>query len=391
MPIKIHHGPPGSFKTSGALADDFLREAKEGRVIVTNVRGLTRERVLKRFPDLPSSFDVINVDDKSREGREKWAQWFHWIPAGAFMFVDEVQDIWPRSWREADIRKLDYPGGVDQAAIDDRPKDWEQAFDKHRHWNWDMVLTTPQYAKVRDDVKGVADMAFKHKDLALIGWTGRYVEGAHAADDTGKNRSDFVNIQQKKVPPYVFDIYDSTATGNFSVTKNGISLFKNPRVLALLAIILVAGGFVISAGPPRLHAGSDILADKNGAPRSSSASQVDGVGSVASGVGAGGVGGVVDRPKSVDPLEEGDWFIVASIRVGQSWRYALRRDRTELTNNDILDMGYEIESKGSCGVIVRRNGYERFVVCRSGGSSDSGALPPPVGAIEVHPPDVLKG
>lgn len=112
----------GSYKTAGALADDFLREAKAGRVIVTNVRGLSRERTLEQFPDLPLTFDVIHVDDKTSEGRKKWATWFHWMPHGAFIFLDEVQDLWPKSWREADIRKLDYPGGVDQATKMTGPK-----------------------------------------------------------------------------------------------------------------------------------------------------------------------------------------------------------------------------------------------------------------------------
>ena len=89
------------------MSDDFLREARAGRVIVTNVRGVTRERVLNEFPDLPDSFDVIWVDDKTIEGRQRWALWFHWVPQGAFLFVDEIRDIWPKNWREADIRKLD--------------------------------------------------------------------------------------------------------------------------------------------------------------------------------------------------------------------------------------------------------------------------------------------
>ena len=80
MPIKIHHGPPGSYKTAGAMGDDFLREARAGRIIVTNVRGVSRARLINEFPDLPDSFDVIHVDDKTDEGRDKWRKWFHWIP-----------------------------------------------------------------------------------------------------------------------------------------------------------------------------------------------------------------------------------------------------------------------------------------------------------------------
>ena len=43
MSIKIHHGFPGSYKTSGAVQDDFIPAALAGRHIVTNVRGLDNE------------------------------------------------------------------------------------------------------------------------------------------------------------------------------------------------------------------------------------------------------------------------------------------------------------------------------------------------------------
>lgn len=37
--IKIHHGPNGSNKTSGARQDDAVPALKDGRVIITNIRG----------------------------------------------------------------------------------------------------------------------------------------------------------------------------------------------------------------------------------------------------------------------------------------------------------------------------------------------------------------
>jgi len=248
MPIKIHHGPPGSFKTSGAIGDDFLREAKAGRVIVTNVRGVSRERTLETFPDLPDSFDVIWVDDRTDEGREKLRTWFHWAPEGAYLFIDEAQDIWPRHWRDSDLAKLDYPGGRDAALRDNRPKDWAQAWDKHRHWNWDLVLTTPDIKKIRDDIRGIADGAYKHKDLALLGLGGRYIEGFHAPDDNPKSESNFYNIGRKKVPSYVWKLYDSTATGKFSATKSGTPLWKNPKLIFLVAVLLGSLGFAVYNG-----------------------------------------------------------------------------------------------------------------------------------------------
>lgn len=361
MAIKIHHGPPGSYKTAGAMADDFLREAKAGRVVVTNVRGVSRERTLEEFPELPASFDVIFVDDKTAEGRHRWATWFHWVPPGAFIFVDEVQDIWPKRWRESDIRQLDYPGGIEKASADGRPKDWEQALDKHRHMNWDMTLTTPSYAKVRDDIKGIADMAYKHKDLALLGFTGRYVEGAHAADDSGKSASDFVNIQRKKVPPYVFKLYDSTQTGRFTFTKSGFNLFKNPRVAMLLGIVLLCIGYVVTRPVPAVIAGSSSAAAPSapsGSKGSSSAVPASGRVSVDS---QGALS--ADADGRIEPFAVGDPYILASYRIGYRWRYSISHNGAEFTTTDLLDMGYTLEFAGSCGLRITRGSFHRFITC----------------------------
>ncbi len=60
MSIKIHHGPNGSYKTSGAIQDDAVPALKDGRVIITNVRGFTLERAYQVFPDLPNTAEIIN-------------------------------------------------------------------------------------------------------------------------------------------------------------------------------------------------------------------------------------------------------------------------------------------------------------------------------------------
>lgn len=120
-----------------------------------------------------------------------------------------------------------------------------------------MTLTTPSYAKVRDDVKGIADMAYKHKNLALVGWTGRYIEGAHMADDSGKSASDFISVGNKKLSwKYVFTLYDSTQTGIVSDTKSGVPLWKNPRVLLSLGILVACVAYVASKPVPKIVGGS---------------------------------------------------------------------------------------------------------------------------------------
>lgn len=73
MAIKIHHGPNGSYKTSGAIQDDLIPAIKKGRVIITNVRGLTRERIFQVMPETPSSCDVINLDLEDLDDMERCA------------------------------------------------------------------------------------------------------------------------------------------------------------------------------------------------------------------------------------------------------------------------------------------------------------------------------
>ena len=115
MSGKIHHGPPGSYKTSGAVQDDVIPELRKGRVVVTNVRGLTQEQVLTVYPDLPETAEIINVNTDEPEGMAEMRRWFHWAPLGCLLLVDEAQIVFPKKWREKDLSALDYPGGEKKA------------------------------------------------------------------------------------------------------------------------------------------------------------------------------------------------------------------------------------------------------------------------------------
>ena len=261
MSIKIHHGPPGSYKTSGALADDFIKAVLDGRHIITNVRGLddedrVREVLEGKGKTVPASFKLSHIDTSESEKMEMLRRFWHWSPDGVFFVIDEVQEVWPKSLREPGLRKLEYPGGVDAATAAGTFLTIDLAFEKHRHRNWDFIVTTPNISKVHSVVRGAAEAAYKHKNLAMIGamLKGRYVEGFHAADTNGKP-SDFYSVVQKKVPAYVFDLYKSTATGVVSDTTAGQSLFANPRVLLLLGILAAVLTFIFSAGLPSIFGG----------------------------------------------------------------------------------------------------------------------------------------
>ncbi|WP_323957294.1 zonular occludens toxin domain-containing protein, partial [Aeromonas caviae] len=154
MSIKIHHGAPGSYKSSGAIHTDVIPAIKAGRYIITNVRGFSVERCREVLgKDVPEGFEVLYVETESQEGRDHLARFYHWAPKGAFFLVDEVQRVFPPAWRQSDLDRLDYPGGPDKAKEDGRPETIDVAFDMHRHHNWDFVLTTPNIKKVHQVIR----------------------------------------------------------------------------------------------------------------------------------------------------------------------------------------------------------------------------------------------
>ncbi len=220
MSIKIHHGPNGSYKTSGAIQDDAVPALKEGRLIITNVRGFTLERVLQVMPELPSSVDIINLDLESLDDMERMRTWFQWAPRGAFIIFDETQLVFPKAWRERDLERFDFPGGPEAAAKADRPMNWLDGWTRHRHWNWDIVLTTPNIAYIRDDIRMTCEMAYKHSNLAVIGISGRYKEAQHDAQ-VNRPPMEGTVIEYKRIKPDTFRLYQSTATGVTQDTKAG--------------------------------------------------------------------------------------------------------------------------------------------------------------------------
>jgi len=247
LSVKIHHGPPGAYKTSGAVADDFIPAVKSGRTVITNVRGLTSKKriveVLKKHTDLKDEaakkFQIINLDTSLEANRDKMRSFFHWAPKGAFFLIDEINTIYPKQWRENNLQRYDFPGGVDGARKKKRPANITEAFEMHRHQNWDFSITTPSIIKVHEVVKSIAEVSYLHQNKATIGLKGSYWEIMHYADNTGRSDKDQLIHASKKIKKWVFDLYESTATGEVSDTIAGRNVFLQPKVLAV-ALFIVA-------------------------------------------------------------------------------------------------------------------------------------------------------
>lgn len=382
MSIKIHWGAPGSYKTSGAVTDDFVAAVKAGRHIVTNVRGLNDlehiRKVLKIPPD--NTFSLHYLDTEGGEAAEnalKIERFFHWMPYGAFFFLDEAPKFFPKSWRPTDIKKLDYVGfeltesgelvprteskiGARDENGNERPHNFITAFQQHRHYGWDMVLTSTNITNFRNEIRANAEGAFKHKNLATIGLKGRYVESYHSAESGGKNQSDFISITTKKIPKSTWQLYSSTATGTFTDTLAGRSLFSDPKILSLISLFVFILLFLSTRSMPAIFGGESSKNDVSSIPPVVPSSQVspvppqkiDSKSTAIAGIGSNNV----DAFKSGSALNGYKFRIVGNFgRVGSENYLILAesdKDFFHLKMVDFIAFGFTVKAYSPCLVIA---------------------------------------
>lgn len=257
MAIKIHYGANGAYKTSGAIQDDAIPALLAGRVIVTNIRGFTLERAYSVFPNLPDTTEIINLDLEVLEDLEKMRTWFQWAPLGSFIIFDEAQLVFPKSWREKDLERFDFEGGMEAAKEAGRPFNWLDAWTRHRHFGFDIVLTTPNISYIRDDIRSTSETAYRHANLAVIGIAGRYKEAQHDAQ-LNRPPADGTIVKIKRIKRQTFQLYDSTSTGQVRDTFAGSNLFKSPKVLGFLALLAYLVYSVATSAPDSVLLGGSL-------------------------------------------------------------------------------------------------------------------------------------
>lgn len=259
MACSIHWGPPGSYKTSSVVWFHLLKALREGRVVVTNVEGLypleTLEDLLcEKFPDTAK---LVRISSLKPKYRDLWRRWYHWMPIGAFVIMDEAQDIYPRAgWKESDLdyQPVEYYSSIlpdwfiqyhrdvhtsfrpdmDDSTSDDTgdvqldvngliifPQTLNESYKRHRKYNWDVILCTPDINDIHKVIRGACEIAISYasKDsLFLFKRRPRLFEHAPTRKPT-PTKNDVV--YSHKVPVDVHLLYKSTQTGQ--ITKSGLS------------------------------------------------------------------------------------------------------------------------------------------------------------------------
>jgi zona occludens toxin len=254
MTTVIHHGPPGSYKTFSLVQRVLIPALKAGRVVITNIRGFNDlEAVRTAYKcDLPDTAAIMYLEPDP-EGYDLIAKFFHWAPAGALIAMDEGQRVYPTR-----LKSFDCHDQADNIVITDtagnplintetqqpicRPSNVEIAFDQHRHFNWDIYISTPNIGKIHGEIRKVTEWAYRHRNNSgLLPWLkNSWTEFRHDSEQTGKQISHYSGSPKRyKADPRAFDCYQSTATGKTKGSTENISIFRDPK-LRLMFVIIVA-------------------------------------------------------------------------------------------------------------------------------------------------------
>lgn len=258
MATAIHHGAPGSFKSFTLVQRFSIQALKEGRVIVTNIRGFnTIERVKAQFPDIefPESAQIIFVTGETKHGRHLLAGFFHWVPMGAMILIDEAQRVYPdrRDFKLESLDKPIIPQGFIPEKIEvitedgstvGRPEDVFTAYDMQRHFNWDVYMSTPNIAKIQKPIREVAEYAYYHKSLSgkiPFLFKDTWYEFKHDAENNGRTKAVQIgNPIKYKADTRVYKCYQSTVTGKHTVSQADQSIFKDTALQIKLGAVFIA-------------------------------------------------------------------------------------------------------------------------------------------------------
>ena len=289
MAVSFRHGSNGAYKTAYVTWFEILPALREGRVVVTNIEGLKpkesiEELLGEKFPD---SARLIRIFTRSSEGVMLWQNWFNWMPLGAFVVIDECQDLYcpeagfkrekflqrPFSdfveYLPKDFSELFYsrwlpvdPDSFEVGDVDDcertqldennrllYPFDFYGAFMRHRKYQWDIVMLTPDYTAIPTWLKGCAGEAYSHRSTDTFFRSRKPRIFNHPPKSTKtapSTKSDMASSTNKKIPVDVFALYQSTGTGGFNSTKSDISVLKSPKfILAILIGLGAMGKFLM--------------------------------------------------------------------------------------------------------------------------------------------------
>lgn len=291
MAAVIFHGPPGSYKTSSAIWFEMLGHLRSGRIVVTNIEGMKPiHKIEKELNEkFPETADIWRISTQKARGLELMRCFYHWAPIGAQIIIDEVQDVFPvertfkvenYDYRPIDTHKENLPyewfkrhnelldeikpedltdadtDDLGELVFDDNgriiyPTTLKESFMRHRKYNWDIVVCTPDITQVNMLIRGACEAAFNHSSKDVLGKVIPYFARRprirqHPSKESGLQAKKSDIVTYRKVPIDVHKLYKSTSTGKVNSSGVGKSPLSSGRFIAgIVALVGIAIYYVL--------------------------------------------------------------------------------------------------------------------------------------------------
>ncbi len=290
MAVSIRTGANGSYKSAYCMWFVILPALKAGRVVVTNIEGIeTLETMAERLDiTFPSSTRLIRIFSRDEKGVNLWRHFYCWSPLNALIVIDECQDLFSKnigfkmsdySYKPIEAFAADLPkdyvdffhsrhvpadmSKLESCEIDDRgvaeydeqgriiyPLTFNEGFMRHRKYDWDIELLSPDWKQIDTGIKGCAQEAFFQKSRDGFPFCKRkpyiYKHATNATTISIPVKKD-PNLFSVKVPLDVHLLYKSTGTGAPKAATGTNVLFKSPRLIFVFLVLICSIGYMIYA------------------------------------------------------------------------------------------------------------------------------------------------
>ncbi|WP_295890926.1 zonular occludens toxin domain-containing protein [uncultured Vibrio sp.] len=293
MAITIRTGANGSYKSAYSAYFVILKALKAGRIVVTNFEGMQPlDQIEKRLNiTFPSTARLIRISSRDETGIFLWTYFFCWMPIGAQVVIDECQDIYstkigfdmkkikcrpiadfitkeendnllPTSFLNlfdsryvpVDMDKLDTNEIDDRgvAEYDDLgrpiyPHTFNGAFMRHRKYDWDIELLSPDWTQIDTGIKMCAEQCFYQKQRDQYPWAIRkpYIfKHEKTVTKPSIPKGYHVNLVTEKIPLDTFLLYKSTATGSVKNAGAMNTVFRSPKLIAVVLLFIACMGYL---------------------------------------------------------------------------------------------------------------------------------------------------
>jgi len=409
MSSSIFHGAPGSFKSASATWFEVLPALRKGRLVVTNIEGiLPLDEIETELQEtFPESAKLWRLSSQNEEGQLLWRNWYHWMPTGALVLIDEVQDVYPTEatfkpescnykhidtykdlipdeWYQYHYEQLEKlkPEHLTSGDTDDLgrelfnehgyiiyPKTLKECYMRHRKYNWDIIVCTPDITSVHKYIRNVSQYAYSHKyfdGLAAVPYYNRRPRiFEHNPKLDGKTPNKSSTITWKKIPIEVHKCYKSTATGGITKGqgKNFLysPVFAFPIALVFLSVCYWFWYFANDKG--------SLYSDEKTVSPSSQIVKKD----ISSNTSNDSVSVPSSGPVFLDlPFGATDIFVTGIQKVKKDnvifreYIFEFITDRYgvfSLDSYELVSMGFTIQYQGYCNVLISNKAIQYRALC----------------------------